>query len=293
MTWFLAALLASVFFSGQALIFQQLQKHYPISVFMTLVRLGSGTLLAFFFLRPDDIPLLTQFAPHLILSAFCSWAGTYAYNRAIRAQDNIGYVHAVLGAQTALSYGYSLLFLNASFEWLRLGGVITLTAGALLVSGVLQQSQHVPDEKNAQSSVSGVPVWFLWALLAAILFTIMTIFVRYTTDNGVASQDALAIILLITGVLFLGGCFQTGQSLSIAAAHRPLLIGAILLAAIGNLLEFFSYENTPNLAYTIAISNTRMILLYIIGLWMFSQKVQLLRAAGIALAFIGVMALSL
>jgi uncharacterized membrane protein len=82
------------------------------------------------------------------------------------------------------------------------------------------------------------------------------------------------------------------SSLKIAQAHFFIVGAAIAFSTVGNVADFISFQKTPNLAYSIAISNTRMIILYILGMMLFSEKLRSLKALGIVLTFIGVIMLS-
>ncbi|MCY3780921.1 MAG: DMT family transporter [Chloroflexi bacterium] len=281
MDWFPAALLSAIGLSAQALVFQRLQKHYPINTFMTWAWLGATVVLAALYLRPEHIdPIIRNFVP-LALSGITSMAGNYAYNRAIRLQGNIGYVEAIMSWRLILTYIYSLILLGAGFDQLRLAGMILIISGVIAVSGAWRMK--TTDLKLA---------WLGWALLGGLSFALVSIFARFATDDGVTPEVSLIIVLLVAGLCFLGGAISEKSSLKIKLTHSHLIIAVIVCAVVGNAALFVAYAKSPNLAYAIAIDNSRIIILYLIGLAMFNQSWSRAKAIGIALTFAGILLLA-
>ncbi len=281
MDWFAAAVLSAIGLSCQALVFQRLQKHYPINAFMTYAWFGAAGLLAAIFLRPEHIEGIARNILPLALSGLTSMAGNYAYNRAIRLQANIGYVEAIMSWRLVLTFVYSLLLLNAAFDPLRLAGVILIIAGVLAVSGAWRMNTR--DLRIA---------WLSWALLGGFSFALNSIFARFATDDGVPAEVSLIVVLLVAGCCFLGGAACERASLKIKPADSHLIIAVILCAALGNAALFIAYAKSPNLAYAIAIDNSRIIILYLVGLALFSESWSRAKALGIALTFAGIVLLA-
>lgn len=281
MDWFLAAIVSAITLSGQALAYQRLQKHYAINVYMTYAWLGAAMVLGIIFLRPDTFPAIQRNLLTLVLSGFASLVGSYAFNRSIRLQSNIGYIEAIMSWRLILTYAFSIIVLNASFEAIRLGGVILIVCGVLAVSGAYRMSR-----KDIQWG------WFNWALLGGLAFGLLTIFVRYANDDGVSGEVSLVIVLIVAGVGFLLAGLYEKSSFKIAREHIGVYVALIAFAAIGNAALFIAFAKTPNLAYAIAIDNSRMILLYVVGLFLFDEKWQWMKALGIAFAFAGILLLN-
>ncbi len=281
MDWFLAAIVSSVALSGQALMYQQLQKDYPINVYMAYAWLGSAVILSILFLRPENFPAISRNMLPLVLAGITSLTGNYAFNRAIRLQSNIGYIESIMAWRLILTYVFSIVVLNASFELIRLGGVLLIVAGVLAVSGAYKMSR-----KDIQWG------WFNWSLAGGLSFGLLTIFARYANDDGVSGEISLVVVLIIAGLGFLFGAFRQKESLVIHRQHIWAYLALIAFAVVGNGALFVAYAKTPNLAYAIAIDNSRIILLYIIGLFMFDERWQLPKAVGIILTFVGILLLS-
>src|SRR5262245_27056164 len=101
MDWFVAAFVAAFALSGQALMFQRLQKHYPVTTYVTYVWLGAALLIGLLFVRPVDFASITANIIPLVLAGITSFFGIYAYNQSIKMQNNIGYIEAVIAVRTA------------------------------------------------------------------------------------------------------------------------------------------------------------------------------------------------
>lgn len=286
MSWFVAALVAAVALSGQGLSFQRLHKLLPITTYMAYVWLGSAALLAIVFLRPEHFAAIGANWLPLVLAGASSWIGNYAFNQAIKTQNNIGYIEGIITIRTAITYVFSLVAFSAPFDIAKLVGVVVVTFGVLILSESLPfQAKSTPIPKASANDRFG---WLAWSLLAAAMFTVLTIFVRYATDGGVSGEVAIVVVLLVAGLMFISQGKVERTSFAIRRKHILILLIAIACATIGNAADFISYANTPNLAYSIAISNTRMLILYIVGLTLFSEPFQRLKAFGIALTFVGV-----
>lgn len=281
MDWFLAAIISAIALSGQALMFQCLQKHYPINTFMTYAWLGATIVLGILFLRPESFAMIARNVPALCLAGVTSLTGNYALNRAIRHQSNIGYISAVMSWRLILTYVFSIIALNAVFEAVRLAGVVLIACGLIAVSGVyrLNRSDIHLD-------------WLNWALVGGLSFGLLTIFVRYANDDGVSGEISLIIVLLVAGIGFLLAALHEKSSLQIQSQHIGLYLAVIAFAVVGNAALFVAYAKTPNLAYAIAIDNSRMIILYLIGLVLFNEQWHWVKAIGLMLTFSGILLLS-
>jgi drug/metabolite transporter (DMT)-like permease len=294
MSWFVAAVISAFALSGQALFFQRLQKLYPITTFMTYVWLGAALLLGLVFLRPADIAPILDNIVALVLAGLTSFGGIYAYNQSIKTQNNIGYIEAIIAIRTAITYVFSLVILSAPFDLLKLGGVIAITVGVLVVAEAFPIARKAKTPaQSAPDSAGRLPFgWLTWAFIAAAMFTLMTIFVRYATDGGARAEVSIVVVLVVAGLLFMAWAIGEKSSLRIARPHLLTVFAAIAFATVGNVADFISFQNTPNLAYSIAISNTRMIILYVLGMVLFSEQLQRWKVIGIVLTFIGVILLS-
>lgn len=281
MDWFTAAVASAFGLSAQALVFQRLQKHYPINTFMTWAWLGATLTLAVLFLRPAHFDAIARNIAPLVLCGLGSMAGNYAYNRAIRLQGNIGYVEAVMSWRLIITYIYSLLLLDAAFEPVRLAGMALIVSGVVAVSGAWRISA-----KELRIA------WLSWSLLGGLAFALVSIFARFANDDGVSGEVSLIVVLLVAGVSFLFAALGERSSLKIRFEHSHLIAAVIICAVLGNAALFIAYAKSPNLAYAIAIDNSRIIILFLAGLAMFSQSWSRAKALGITLTFAGILLLA-
>ncbi len=281
MTWFVAAIISAFALSGQALAFQRLQRHFPIKVYLAYVWLGAALMLGLFYFRPSTLPEIGNNIWPLTLAALSSLGGIYTYNQAIKVQSNIGYVEAVAAIRIAITYIVSMILFQAVFDIVRFIGIGLTTYGVYLVAG-----QFKFERRDFQFD------WVGWALASGIFFALLTVFVRYATDGGVSAQVATVFVLLLAGIVFLLSCIPDKTPLRLPTNRLWLVLVAIFSASIGNATEFIAFETTPNLAYAVAIDNTRMIILYLVGILLFSDSMQRSKAIGIVLAFLGVILLA-
>jgi uncharacterized membrane protein len=295
MNWFVAALVSAVALSGQALMFQRLQKHYPVTTYVTYVWFGAALLIGLIFVRPTDFAAVMANSIPLVLAGLTSFFGIFAYTQSIKLQSNIGYIEAIVAIRTAITYIFSLMVFNAPFELMKLIGVIGVTLGVLAVAEAFPMKREnkivaIPLPNTTKGALQFG--WLVWAFIAAAMFTLLTIFVRLATDNGARAEVALVVVLIVAGLLFFTWGVTEKRSFVIARPHIILVVAAIAFATIGNVADFISFQKAPNLAYAVAVSNTRMIILYILGMVLFSEKLQSIKAIGIILTFIGVIILS-
>jgi uncharacterized membrane protein len=217
----------------------------------------------------------------LLLAGLTSLTGNYAYNRAIRLQPNIGYIESIMAWRLILTYVFSIVVLHAAFESLRLGGVVLVVLGVLAVSEAYKMSSD-----DIQFD------WLNWAFLGGLSFGLLTIFVRCANDDGVSGEVSLVVVLIVAGLSFLLAAIREKEPLGIHTRHLNQYLALIAFAVIGNGALFVAYAKTPNLAYAIAIDNSRIIILYVIGLLMSNERWQFSKAVGVILTFVGILLLS-
>ena len=98
--------------------------------------------------------------------------------------------------------------------------------------------------------------------------------------------------MLVAGLSFLIAAIGEKSSLRLKFAHSHLIAAVIFCAVLGNAALFVAYAKAPNLAYAIAIDNSRIIILFLAGLAMFSQTWSIAKALGIVLTFAGILLLA-
>ena len=121
-------------------------------------------------------------------------------------------------------------------------------------------------------------------LFSVLCFTLLFVCVRLATAAGMDARAATALIMLIAGGLYVTTAVRGGVSLRPAVDRRTILL-TIAFSAIGNVAFFTSLVSAPNLAYTDAIVNVRLVILYAAALIMGADRLQPVRALGIAITF--------
>ena len=272
MNWYVLAVIAAVGYAGQMLGFQRLQRTYAIPVYMAYVWIGAGSLIGILFVKPGQAVTL-QHALLLVAAAMSSWIGMYAINSAIRRQPNMGYTDAVSSLRLGLMYGVSLWLFGAAFEPLKLVLIVGAATGAVMVIG-LQRGD------GGRRSM----VWVAWTLAAVLFCVLLFVCTRWVAISGMDVRMATAIIMWLAGLMYVGQSVRGGACLKPNRAGRLILL-TILASTIGNAAYFSSLATAPNLAYTDAIGNLRIVLLYLMALLLGADRPQRLKAAGVMLTF--------
>ena len=273
MIWYLSAVVAALFYAAQMLGMRRLQRSYPIPVYMAYIWLGAGVLIGLVSLHTDE-ELTGVNWPCVLGAALGSWAGMYAFNRAIRLQPNLGYIDAVGTLRLGLVYGLSIALFNALFEPLKLVALLGIAIGVILIVGV----RHGGSPKESSRR------WVIWQLLAVLCFAVLLMCVRIATADGADARVVTSLVMLAAGLLYVASALHGRHSLY-PVSDRSLILLTIVASAIGNIAFFTSLASAPNLAYTDAIVNLRLVILYGVALATGVDQLDIPKALGVALTF--------
>lgn len=279
MTWYLSALLSVIGISIGISCSKQLQDFYPIEVYLFYIWSLSSIFL-FFISFPIELTKLVPFILlFIVLAGFLSWLGNYSYNVSIKLQANLGYVEALSSIRIAISYLVAVFFFDGQFE------VVKLLAICGLVFGIFLVTNKPGIKKDAGSK------WAIWGAFSGVFFAGLAIATKVTFINGINPATTTFLFFFVASILFFGTAVKKG-SFALPKKKTGLLIIAGFFTALGNFALFYSYKYAPNLAYPIAISNSRVIILYLVSLILGSEKLELKRGIGIFIAFISTILLS-
>ena len=271
MNWYLYAVTAAVFYAAQMLGLRRLQKTHPIPEYMAYVWLGSGALIGLLFVRSTNG--MTPTTLLLVLgAAFGSWAGMYGVNKAMSLQPNVGYVDAVGTLRLGLVYGVSIFFFGAPFEPMKLVLVAGTVVGVALIIG---RSNHRSRESDR--------TWVAWLLLSVLCFTLLFVCIRMATGQGLDALAATALVMVLASGMYAAMVWRGGMVLR-PSRDWPMIVLVIVLSTVGNIAFFSSLTSAPNLAYTDAIVNLRIVILYLAALLMGAGRLQAGKALGVAVA---------
>ena len=259
---------------------QRLQRHFPIAVYMAYVWLGAGAIIG-----AISLIFVHQFVTStigvLVLGGVASWAGMYCYNLSIKHQANLGYVEAASSSRAISSYCLSLVFFGAVVEPVRLGAIVGVIAGVVLVA----HSRHGAGPSRSR-------IWVLWAVVAGILFCCVAASTRIAVAAGTDTYAATSIVMLVAGVLYVITAALGGLDWKPTGRTSALWL-AIGFAVVGNIAAVTAFVTAPNLAYPLAINSSRIVLLYAISLITGTDKLEPRRLLGMALTFAAVAAFNL
>lgn len=280
-SWYIFSLLSVICVTGASFCFLRLQKSYSIAVYLFYIWGATGLLLTpVLFLRYKNISLTVDDILILTFAGIASWLGNYAYNQAFSVETNIGYVEAVSSVRIPVVYVISLFFFGAFFEVAKFLAIFLMLFGIYLVNRS-PSSREDPTDK----------VWVLWAFVSGLMFAFLIISNRFLSDRGIDALTAVPIWILIASVCYgLNGIFQNRN---FRIDHdRKIIVLAILFTIVGQLALFTAYNTAPNLAYPAAISNSRMVLMYMISVLFITKQYNFYRSLGVMMATIGVIMLS-
>jgi drug/metabolite transporter (DMT)-like permease len=272
LNWYVYAITAAICYAAQMLGFRRLQRNYAIPVYMAYVWLGAGLLIGVAFIRSTEHLTLPNLLP-LLAGAIGSWAGMYCVNKAVHLQPNLGYVGAVGTMRLGLIYSLSVVFFDASFEPIKLIFVAGSAIGVVLIIGLKKESARLAGKS-----------WAAWILLSILCFSMMFVCIRTVTAQGTDARTGTALLMLMAGAMYVASALRGGHSLR-PAHDWPAILVTIAFSAIGNAAFFSSLTSAPNLAYTDAIVNLRIVILYMAALVIGADRLQPLKALGVAITF--------
>src|SRR5688500_2171801 len=133
--WQWYALTAMICFAAMQLIFTYLGRRGLDPAAMLLVVFGFGALLYLGHVRIMHTPLAgsRSVVALLITAAVLSYVGNLSALRALAGAPNPGYSVAVVGIQAAVVTVMAIVFLGASFSWIKGIGVVLCALGVALL----------------------------------------------------------------------------------------------------------------------------------------------------------------
>lgn len=280
MTWYASAILSVVGISLGIVCTKKLQEDYDVEVYLFYVWLLSS-----FFLYIISFPVEFQIiTPYVLLVVFfagmMSWLGNYAYNISMKLQPNIGYVESLSGIRVAFAYVIAVVFFDGKIELTKIFAIVILMTSVFLVANEPQKTKEVFDVK-----------WVIWAGISGLFFAALAVSTKIVFLRGAEPATVTCLFFFVASIMFLTTSIQK-RSLRFPSKKIGILLLAGLLTSIGNFALFYSYKIAPNLAYPIAISNSRIILLFIFSLIRKQENLNATRTVGVILAFVSIMLLS-
>ena len=281
MGWYVYALLSVIANTGMVLCFQRLRRNYPVEVYLFIVWTISALILLITYPPFVAIGQNLKLIPLIILAGISSWLGNFAYGISLEKQSNSGYVEATSSIRVGITYFTSLIFLNSRFDLIHFLALIGIIIGITLVGISPPQ-----DSKVIKSN------WIWWALLAGIMFSALAIINKIIFIGGILPAQATSAFFGIAAIMYSISAYKRYGFIRPKNDLVILLIGGFF-AATGNIALFSSYNLAPNLAYPVAISGSRMVLLFFISILILrDKKINIMKSSGVLITFISVLFLS-
>lgn len=282
MQWYVFAFISVFANSGMFFCFRRLQRNYPIEVYLFYAWIISGIFIGAVSLPSQHIDLNGMTLLLLAGAGVASWIGNYAYNVSLKQQPNLGYVEALSSTRIAIAYVVSLLYFGSHSTIPHFLALLGVVCGLVLVA-------YSKRPTKSRTSLA----WIVWALLSGVMFAVLAILTKLTLAMGLSAPAATAIFLMVAALLYGLTAIANGGSFRLREDWRILALAG-LLAGVANFTLFLSYGAAPNLAYPVAISSSRMMVLYI-----FSQESARITAwdirhgLGVLITFVSLVVLTL
>lgn len=263
------------------LCFRRLQRDYPIEIYLFYAWALSGAVLAIVFLPTADFVFTWETGVLFLLAGIASWIGNYAYNQSFKSQANLGYVEALSSTRIAITFVASVLYFGGNSSLSHIAALFGVVVGVVLVTE--------PQPSRKWRSVRQNWIWL--ALLSGTMFATLAIVNKWLFSEGIPPPVATTAFFFVAAFLYGSTAIARSKSFRLKR-NVGIIVLAGAFAATANLALFSSYDLAPNLAYPVAISNSRMVLLYIISLVLGSDRFELARGVGILVTFVSVLVLS-
>lgn len=135
--------------------------------------------------------------------------------------------------------------------------------------------------------------WFALAFISAFFFGVQTILTKVVLERGLSSSLITTYFFSITSVFLWIYIFITQRVILPHTSVFWLLLLIGIVALISNLTLFKSYQLADNPGYVRAISSLGILIVFVLALFTFDLKFNVMSGLGILLITVGTIILSL
>lgn len=141
-----------------------------------------------------------------------------------------------------------------------------------------------------------LPSWFIYALVPLFGFSIAIVLWKIIMNKGLSPLLTTTYTFTITAIMLLGYVLITQKSLFPSSLQSPFIISLLIvgcvIVAISNVASFTSVKLASNPGYTRAVTSGSILLIYIISMFVFKVRFDVIAFIGILLIMAGVVLLS-
>lgn len=204
------------------------------------------------------------------------------YMKAAKIGD-IAVAGPILRANFVVASILGIIFLGEQVSVFKIGGIIVVFAGAMLLSF----------KKESDNQVSGtkMPSGAMLAILSAIAVGILLFLLAPISRANGWYMTTLMLRAAVTGLVFLG-LIGTRNTKEVASSHLPwLFIGAAALADVIGLSVYNMAVTRYEVSYvSVVASATPLVTVFLARLYL-NERLQMRQYAGVLLMILGIIGL--
>ncbi len=136
-------------------------------------------------------------------------------------------------------------------------------------------------------------IWFIYALIAMVSFTIMILSFNKIGLLGMSGETTILYYSIFAVLIVFIYIASTKIPLSVTKHMLIFLIIAAIFGTIGNVFLLKSMQISPNPGYPVAIAGAQILLVTIASVFLFKSEITLIKSIGILFALIGIILLGL
>jgi drug/metabolite transporter (DMT)-like permease len=135
--------------------------------------------------------------------------------------------------------------------------------------------------------------WFVYALLAMVVFSGMILIFKKLMLMGVKSSVLLFFVFLFGMLFYLSHLVVTKTSFKVNFVVVLLVVLAAFLSYAGNFLQLKSMELSPNPGYSIGVVSLQAVVITLASVLLFHSSLSWINGIGVALAVVALVLMGL
>jgi drug/metabolite transporter (DMT)-like permease len=286
MEWYFYSIFAALSLAGMVLCTRFLGNKGFSSKQILIFILGLNTLGFLMLLVPTfDIFInssnLSIFLVIIAVAGILSYVGNLADFTAVIKAPNPGFADAIKSSNILLTLFLSMLLFHSQFSFGKLLGAVFIIIGIALL---------VIDKKSIQKSEPSSR-WKILAVVAAVCFSIVTLFVKKLTQlNFTAVEISLFtsgiafIFMLISGRKEIKDCFSNKEKIKI---FLPIVFLASAFSLVAGIFHVKGIALSPNPGYHDAIRNSRILFATLISIPLLGAAIDKQKFLGVIVILVG------
>ncbi|MFT7615999.1 MAG: drug/metabolite transporter (DMT)-like permease [Candidatus Woesearchaeota archaeon] len=239
--WFIFAIVAVILFSIHALLIrskmQELRSHTVMWVVFLVVGICStlALLIKSTLSTTPALPLTGIGIIFIILAGIASYFANISGIAAIQKSPNPGLTSAIISSKAILTIILGFILFETAFSSKKVLGCILIIGSIFFI------------QKNYQKNKRS---WITFAFIAAPLYGIMEIFIKYSLLNSLTPLWALCILSWTIVVLGITKIIRTREY---THSTNIFLLSSGVITFFGNILAFMAYDLVANPGYISSI----------------------------------------